>query len=441
MNRALGIASCGLALALACHAPSRPAAVPRAKPSGAAEAGAAPRPGAPTVAAPRVLPARYLRSLEYDPNGYDAAAKTATDGDLLLGDLLFHAPSTLGPRAQGLGISCHTCHPNGAAHTTLLIEGMSAHAGSIDLSSSFFRATADDGVDNPINVPSLRGSRYTAPYGHDGRTASLAEFVQDVITLEFDGAPLPADALAALVRYLRELDFLPNRNLDRSSRLSERASPSARRGEIAFATARAGFGGMSCASCHIPTAFFRDGRAHRLATGSPPSPHALDGGYETPSLLGLAETAPYFHDGRAASLQAVIDWFDQSFQLRLSPQERADLSAYLEAVGAVDRTSDDRPLASRLDHTFAYAALLSEHRSRRVWIAAIDALLAALVGEPAAVAARVAEVREHLKRWRRRVTAGEPLAALAPEAVPLRPALARLAADWAGAMSAGASNE
>jgi hypothetical protein len=152
-------------------------------------------------------------------------------------------------------------------------------------------------------------------------------------------------------------------------------------------------------------------------------------------LLGLAETAPYFHDGRFATLSEVVSWFDREHGLQLSAVEQADLVAYLEAVGAVDRPRDDRPLARRLDESFAYVSLLTARRSRRVWIAALDSVSGALARPPPALAARVAGLQRELAGLRARVLAGAPLAPLATRAQPLRLDLARLAADWAGAVS------
>jgi cytochrome c peroxidase len=399
--------------------------------------------GAPTIAPPRVMPARYLRTLELDPGGYDAVAPpqgsmhAGIPDDLLLGDLLFHSPRTLGPRARALGMSCDTCHPNGAAHVSFMIDGASDRPGNVDLTSAVFRTASDDGIVNPVSIPSLRGCRYTAPYGNDGRTASLAEFIANVVTIEFDGEPLSPRELAALVRYVDDLDFLPNGNLDDHSRLTEVASDAARRGAIVFATPRAGFDGASCATCHPPSSFFRDGRVHRIGSGTSPSPHALDGGYETPTLLGTAETAPYFHDGRFATLADVVAWFDASFSLGLGERDRADLTAYLESIGAVDRPRDDRPLARRLDQTFAYLTLLAaDQPDRRVWIAALDAVAVPLHDAPAAVGSRVVAMRERIARIRGAVVRGAAVPPLAAQARALRVELARLAADWAGALPA-----
>jgi hypothetical protein len=265
--------------------------------------------------------------------------------------------------------------------------------------------------------------------------ASLSEFIQRVVTHEFAGRPLLAFELRALGRYLGEFDLLPNRNLDAKNRLSPAATPAARRGALVFREPRSGFQGKSCASCHPASSFFRDGLSHRLGSGVSPSPHAMDAGYETPTLLGLAESAPYFHDGRFRNLAEVVAWFDDSFELGLSDREQRDLVEYLSAVGAVDRPRDERPLALRLDHVFGYASLLDQRASPRVWVAAIDALLALLAEHPEPLRARVREFQRVLETWRSAVERGAPSPAMAAQAPRLRRQLGRLAADWAGALA------
>jgi len=411
----------GLA-ALACASP------PSARSSDAHAVPTEARAPATTVPPPRVTPARYLRTLEYEPQGY---AANAAPSDLLLGDLLFHSPLTLGPRAQALGISCNTCHPNGATHPELSLGSLSDRPGNIDLSTAFFRAEAENGVADALNIPSLRGCRYTGPYGHDGRLASLSEFVQGVVHQEFDGEPLSPDSLSALVRYLHDLDFVPNQNLDAHNELGVSASDSARRGQALFVAPRSGFSGKSCANCHPPSSFFRDGAVHRLGSGKPPSPHAIDGGYETPTLLGLAETAPYFHDGRFAEIADVVTWFNRSFSLGLRSEDIADLTAYVTAVGAVDRPRDTRPLAQQLDQVFAFLSLLPA-RDARIDLAAIEAVRARLQGAPRAVSARAQAAREGLDELARLSAAGDRTQTAA-RARSLRGELSRLSADWAGA--------
>jgi cytochrome c peroxidase len=390
-------------------------------------------------------PARYLRTLAHDPGGYDPERAGGAPTDLLLGDLLFHSPGTLGPVAEREGISCDTCHPNGAANTTLMLPaGLSDRPGNVDLTTGHFRAGADNRIADFLNVPSLRGARYTAPYGWDGRAASLGDFVADVVSGEFGGAPLSAGERRALVAYVRDLDFLPNPNLDRRGRLTERASAAAHRGEVLFTATRPGLDGAACATCHPPSAFFRDGRVHRLGSGGvPPSPHAIEDGYETPTLLGLTETAPYFHDGRHATLGDVVAWFDRDFALGLTTDERADLVAYLEAVGSCEGGPRERPRAQQMIDRFVYLALLVDGEwrdDRRVWALALAAATVELARHPPApappVAARAADARARLARLADRTRAGAPLEPLRPEAARLRKDLFRLAADWAGALDA-----
>jgi mono/diheme cytochrome c family protein len=387
------------------------------------------------------MPPRFLRTLAHDPAGYDPQrSEVATD--LLLGDLLFHSPAVLGPKAETMGLSCHTCHPNGSTHPTLVLPGLSDRPGNVDLSTSFFRKGADNGTADYLNIPSLRGARFTAPYGHDGRTASLSEFIQGVVTVEFGGAPLAQARLSALVRYVQDFDFLPNPNLDARGRLVAKgqSTAAAKRGEALFQRPFPAMSGKSCASCHVPERFFRDGAAHRIASGHSPSPYGVDEAYETPTLLGTQETAPYFHDGRFATLGDVVAWFDSSYGLGLKENERAELTTYLEFVGAAEKRADDRSMAVVMSDTFAYLLLLLEPDTgddRSIWKQAIDACLGAMRGRtaPSAIEPRVRLGKASLESIRERAQR-EPLAPMRAEVRDLRRDLVRLAADWTGALAA-----
>ena len=409
-------------------------APPRA--AGPSERPAPPPPLTVRFPLPAKLPARYLRTLEHDPGGYDDASppggpQRGGASDLLLGDLLFHSPSTLGPRARALGISCQSCHPNGAANAAFALEGIDARPGNVDVTTEFFRKGSGDGIANEVNIPSLRGARFTGPYGHDGRTASLAEFTQGVVTTEFGGAPLDARELAALVRYVQDLDFLPNSNLDARSLLDERVSPAARRGESIFVRPMPSLGPKGCATCHDPSTFFRDGRVHRLGSRIPASPHAIEDGLETPTLLGTAETAPYFHDGRFRTLGEVVGWFDATYALGLSPAEREDLrrtsrrSAQSIGLSTIARSREGSGKRSRTSRsprirTPGCASPRSTKRASR---------------SPA----RRRRWRRAPRRWSRVSRGCEP----APqrrrsnpkELRVLRRELTRLGADWAGALA------
>ena len=56
------------------------------------------------------------------------------------------------------------------------------------------------------------------------------------------------------------------------------------------------------------------------------------GKFKGPVLRGLAARPPYFHDGSAATLAEVIEFYDAPFQARFTAQEKADLLAFLLAL-------------------------------------------------------------------------------------------------------------
>src|SRR6204780_1637256 len=152
-----------------------------------------------------------------------------------LGNLAFNSPYTLGDAARKAHISCASCHVNGASNPKLFIPGLSTRPGNFDTTSSFFNPKTDNGVLDPVAIPSLRGARFLAPYGHDGRTASLRDFVLNVIVNEFSGAVPSPQILDAITAYIEDIDFLPNPGLDKAGRLSLSANAAQRRGESLFA--------------------------------------------------------------------------------------------------------------------------------------------------------------------------------------------------------------
>ena len=56
------------------------------------------------------------------------------------------------------------------------------------------------------------------------------------------------------------------------------------------------------------------------------------GKFKNPVLRGLAARAPYFHNGMAATLADVVDFYEQRFGIGLTAQERDDLVAFLAAL-------------------------------------------------------------------------------------------------------------
>lgn len=270
--------------------------------------------------------------LNFEEQGIDE-----TDLPLIAyGDMLFDSAQIFGNPARELGLACSTCHNRSDVNQRFFIPGASHQPGAVDVDGAFFNPMFNDRRDDPIDIPSLRGLRFTGPYGRDGRFASLRDFTRNVIVNEFGGdAPTPF-MLDALVAYLFEFDFLPNSMLTPDGRLTDAAPEAARRGEAIFERPFAGLGGRSCASCHVPDANFLDRQAYDISSVAPGYKGARAGAMDTPTLLGTAYTAPYFHDGSLPTLASVVDWFNETKALGLAGAERADLTAYLETVGAAD---------------------------------------------------------------------------------------------------------
>jgi hypothetical protein len=245
-----------------------------------------------------------------------------------LGNLAFNSPYVLGEVARKANMSCASCHVNGASNPKFFIPTLSTRRGNFDTTNALFNPQADDGVVDPLTIPSLRGARFLAPYGHDGRTASLRDFVRNVIVKEFAGTAPSTRILDAMVAYIEDIDFLPNPNLGAGGRLKSNSSVSEQRGEALFFKPFPADPSMSCAACHLPSAAFADHRQHDVGSG---------GLFKTPTLLNANFNAPYFHDGRYDDYGQVIDYFNSNFALGLTEGDRADLLSYLAAVGAGTR--------------------------------------------------------------------------------------------------------
>ncbi|HWX31038.1 MAG TPA: cytochrome c peroxidase [Steroidobacteraceae bacterium] len=245
-----------------------------------------------------------------------------------LGDVAFSSPLTLGGAARQAGISCNTCHINATTNPRLYIPGLSSRSGTFDTTGHLFNPKADNGVLDPLTIPSLRGAHLLSPYGHDGRTLSLADFVRNVIVNEFAGPEPSQEMLSAIVAYIEDVDFAPNRRIGPGGKLTGQLTDAERRGAALFYKPFPHDPGLSCAGCHVPSGAFVDHRQHDVGSG---------GLFKTPTLLDANFNAPYFHDGRYTNYAQVVSHFDRIFYLGLSALDRQDLVAYLQAIGDAEQ--------------------------------------------------------------------------------------------------------
>jgi mono/diheme cytochrome c family protein len=104
----------------------------------------------------------------------------------------------------------------------------------------------------------------------------------------------------------------------------------ARRGRVVF--------NRSCITCHVATTGTDNNSNNKL---HPPSETGTDGAYamrtaskayRTTPLRGLLQHAPYFHDGSAATLDAVVDHYNTVRKLNLTAEQRHDLVEFLKTL-------------------------------------------------------------------------------------------------------------
>jgi mono/diheme cytochrome c family protein len=101
------------------------------------------------------------------------------------------------------------------------------------------------------------------------------------------------------------------------------------RGRLVFQT-------VGCADCHTGPLLTDAG--DRLHTPSETcmdptlSQRAATGMYRTTPLRALWQHAPYFHDGSAETLGAVVDHYESCLDLGLAPSQRSDLIEYLKSL-------------------------------------------------------------------------------------------------------------
>jgi DNA-binding beta-propeller fold protein YncE/mono/diheme cytochrome c family protein len=213
------------------------------------------------------------------------------------GEFLFH---DAGICFQGWQ-SCATCHPgDGRA------DGL-----NWDL--------LNDGVGNPKNTKSLLLAHRTPPAMSLGvRETAEAAVRAGIRNILF--TTQPEEVAAAIDAYLASLRPVPSPHL-----VEGRLSKSARRGEKLFKDPRVG-----CAACHRP-GLFTDLQPYDVGTRG-----RYDGPadrFDTPTLVELWRTAPYLHDGSAATVREVFTTRNPRDEhgktSRLTPEQITDLEAYL----------------------------------------------------------------------------------------------------------------
>ena len=77
-----------------------------------------------------------------------------------------------------------------------------------------------------------------------------------------------------------------------------------------------------------PESFYTSDPGKALVTGNCSDFNRIKG----PILRGLAARAPYFHNGAAADLHEVVNFYDARFSMHLSEEQKSDLVAFLNSL-------------------------------------------------------------------------------------------------------------
>ncbi len=205
-------------------------------------------------------------------------------------------------------------------------------------------------------------------FGWKGQTASLSDFVRAACANELGlGNPSQAQPVALYVKGAARkpgLDLTDQQCDQLTAFCASLARPVERLPQGVSATdAAAGkklFGKIGCADCHTPKLGAVDGLYSDLllhsmgeelvgggSYGEKPVPKPgskeeapLPSEWRTPPLWGVADSAPYMHDGRAATLKEAIQMHGGqgapaalAFEA-LSPGEQAQLLAFLQTLRA-----------------------------------------------------------------------------------------------------------
>ena len=216
---------------------------------------------------------------------------------------LFNDPSVSG----GGAVSCATCHFSTGHTTNKTYVGLDVVA---------------DGDPNGRSTPTLWGAGGRSVYGWAGSAPTLEESIRGIIVNRMKGTEPTPETLAALSAYVRSLPYQKN------WQLNEDGTPL----PVATATVKRGFdlfvGEGGCGTCHVLPSLDKPNRDD-IGTG---------GKFKVPSLRSVALTAPYFHDGRTASLRDAVKYMWEVYAKKMdtghvpTDAELDDLVAYVGAL-------------------------------------------------------------------------------------------------------------
>ena len=201
--------------------------------------------------------------------------------------------------------SCASCHPNNGHTDNKTYVGVDV---------------VKDGDPLGRSTPTLWGAVTRQAFSWAGTAPSLQANIRGIIVNRMKGPEPSPGALGALEAYVRSLGFPANSNLNADGTPSTSAPAAAKRGYAVFM--RAG-----CQACHLPPTFDKKDVEDVFSGGK----------FKVPSLRVVSQTAPYFHDGRFATLEQAVRYmwdFQQKAGVteKLTENDLRDLVEYLSIL-------------------------------------------------------------------------------------------------------------
>jgi cytochrome c peroxidase len=202
--------------------------------------------------------------------------------------------------------SCATCHPDNGHTNNKTYVGVDV---------------VKDGDPKGRSTPTLWGMGSRRAISWAGTAPSLEANIRGIIVNRMKGPEPSKETLAALVAYVRSLDYPPNPNLKADGGPTERAPEAARRGYQLFV------GKAGCKVCHEPPGYDKKD-VEDVGSG---------GTFKAPSLRAVSRTGPYFHDGRYQTLEQTVRAMWEYVQKagtteKLSDGEIQDLVEFLKIL-------------------------------------------------------------------------------------------------------------
>jgi len=197
------------------------------------------------------------------------------------GERLFHS-ADITFRHQ---FACASCHPDGH------VDGM-----TYDIEA--------DGIGvSPVDNRTLRGILDTAPFKWEGTNPTLSRQCGARLSVYFTRLlPFTPEQLATLDLYITTIERPPNP----FRKLGAPLNPAQRRGKVIFQRTMTNDGRTipqqdRCITCHFPP-YFTDRHVHNVGTKQPSD---RGGNFDTPHLNNIYDSAPYLHNGMAATLEEI----------------------------------------------------------------------------------------------------------------------------------------